>query len=300
MIRAGWLCALVVLTAVALVGDARAATRQEIDSRIASHPKETRLTPEQQPGNLVTIKKGKDEIVAQLYLPEGEGPFPAILWNHGSEKLPGEQPELANFYVKQGFAFLLPYRTGQGRTPGTYIEDEMKKARANAHTAAAANSQVVAVHERANADVVAAVQWLKTQQNIDPARIVVSGVSYGGIQTLLTAEKDLGVSAYIAFAPAAMSWGNTQLQARLSKAVAGAKAPLFLIQAKNDYSTGPYTKLGPEITKRGAPSRAKLYPDFGKTQAQGHYAFATWDAGTMVWGADVIAFIKAAWEKKAG
>jgi dipeptidyl aminopeptidase/acylaminoacyl peptidase len=24
-----------------------------------------------------------------LYLPAGDGPFPAVLWNHGSEKLPG-------------------------------------------------------------------------------------------------------------------------------------------------------------------------------------------------------------------
>ena len=30
-----------------------------------------------------------------LWKPEGSGPFPAILWNHGSEKLPGAQPVLA-------------------------------------------------------------------------------------------------------------------------------------------------------------------------------------------------------------
>lgn len=28
-----------------------------------------------------------------LYVPEGKGPFPAVLWNHGSEKRPGWQPE---------------------------------------------------------------------------------------------------------------------------------------------------------------------------------------------------------------
>ena len=30
-----------------------------------------------------------------LWKPEGTGPFSAILWNHGSEKLPGSQSKLA-------------------------------------------------------------------------------------------------------------------------------------------------------------------------------------------------------------
>src|SRR4029453_3902096 len=38
-----------------------------------------------------------------LYVPEGAGPFPALLWNHGSGKSPGWQPELAQFYTSQGF-----------------------------------------------------------------------------------------------------------------------------------------------------------------------------------------------------
>src|SRR6185295_11102923 len=124
------------------------ATRQQIAERVASHPKESRLTPEQQPGNLVTFTRGKEEISGLLYLPEGDGPFPAMIWNHGSERLPGEQPELADFYVKQGFAFLIPDRAGQGRTPGTYIENDMKKARSSSRNNAAANNAVVAIHEK--------------------------------------------------------------------------------------------------------------------------------------------------------
>src|SRR5262245_53624914 len=45
-----------------------------------------------------------------LYKPEGTGPFPAIIWNHGSEKLPGQQPDLARFYTSKGFVFFLPHR----------------------------------------------------------------------------------------------------------------------------------------------------------------------------------------------
>ena len=34
-----------------------------------------------------------------LYVPDGAAPFPAVLWNHGSEKWPGWQPGLADFYT---------------------------------------------------------------------------------------------------------------------------------------------------------------------------------------------------------
>jgi dienelactone hydrolase len=70
---------------------------------------------------------------------------------------------------------------------------------------------------------VAAVAWLKEQPSVDPRRIVVSGVSYGGIQTLLTAEKGLGIRAFVPFAPGAMSFANRALRERMATAVRNAK-----------------------------------------------------------------------------
>ena len=40
------------------------------------------------PGSITT-----NELRGFLYVPPGRGPFPAVLWNHGSERLPGWQPE---------------------------------------------------------------------------------------------------------------------------------------------------------------------------------------------------------------
>ncbi len=75
----------------------------------------------------VSFPSGDLTLHGFLYKPEGDGPFPAIIWNHGSEKLPGQQPELARFYTKQGFVFFTPHRHGQGRSPGAYIEDLIEK-----------------------------------------------------------------------------------------------------------------------------------------------------------------------------
>jgi dienelactone hydrolase len=150
----------------------------------------------------------------------------------------------------------------------------------------------VRAQEAANEDVVAAMNWLSKQREVDASRIVVSGCSFGGIQTLLTAEKGLGARAFIAFAPAAQSWGNGALDQMLEHAVSRAKAPVFILQAKNDYSLQPAEVLGKIATARGG--QAKIYPGFGNGPQQGHWAFATTDAGIAVWGNDVLHFIEEA------
>src|SRR6185436_10787118 len=113
------------------------------------------------------------------------------------------------------------------------------------------------LHDVYNTDVAAAVEWLRARPFVDKNRIVMSGVSYGGIQTLVSAEKIPGIRGFISFAPAAMSWRMIPLRERLLKAVANAKAPIFLLQAQNDYNTGPSEVLGAAIRKRGAPNRAR-------------------------------------------
>src|SRR5258707_6326060 len=57
----------------------------------------------------------------------GKSPIhlPALFWNHGSEKSPGEQVFLAKFYVDHGFVFFIPHRRGHGRSAdaGTWVGD---------------------------------------------------------------------------------------------------------------------------------------------------------------------------------
>ena len=166
---------------------------------------------------------------------------------------------------------------------------------ANKPRLAAAEAQLtqwVQAQQTANEDVVAAMNWLKTQPEVDVNRIVVSGCSFGGIQTLLAAEKGLGARAFIAFAPAAESWSNGMLDERLEDAVKRAKAPVFILQAKNDYSTQPTEVLGKIAKAHGG--EARIYPGFGKTPQEGHWGFATTSSGIALWGEDVLEFIKAA------
>jgi len=235
----------------------------------------------------VTFPSGKLQLHGFLWKPEGKGPVPAIVWNHGSEKLPGSRPELGQFYVEHGYVFFVPHRRGQGRSPGDYIQDLVAQAPPQDR-----NRRMVQLQEAEVEDVVAALNYLKSQAFVDPGRIAISGCSYGGIQTLLTGERDLGVKALVPFAPGAMSWEQSPpLQDRLKEAVSHAKAPIFLLQAENDFSLAPSRELSKEAKKKNVDFRNRTYPAVGSSHEDGHWKFCA--IATDVWGKDVLAFLEA-------
>jgi dienelactone hydrolase len=219
-----------------------------------------------------------------------------MIFNHGSEKNPAPcgPPDLADFYQKKGFAFFTFQRHGHGASPGEYILDLQRRAFAShPFSPSAAQSEVVGLQELYNKDVESAVAWLKEQTWADTQRIAMTGISFGGIQTILAAEKGLGIKAFLPFAPAAQSW-NPVLGDRLKRAVRQAPAPIFIIQAQNDYSVEPSKALGHELEKKGSPNHAKIYPSFGSTAQDGHWGFGSRRDGIAVWAPDVNAFLDAA------
>jgi poly(3-hydroxybutyrate) depolymerase len=246
-------------------------------------------------GEEVTFQSNGYTLHGCITRPAGEGPFPAVIYNHGSEKNTTRcgPPALVRAYVDRGYLFFAFDRHGHGLSPGPYILDEQKALRAEIGNPGARAQRSVSLHEEANRDVVGAVTWLMRRPEVDRSRVAMTGVSYGGIQTLLTAEKGLGIRAFVPFAPGAQSWGNEALRRRLERAVRDAKAPIFLAQAENDYSLGPSEVLGPIIRAKGAPNDAKVYPAFGTTHQQGHGGFAV-RGGVPIWSTDVFAFLDSA------
>src|ERR1035438_8703496 len=66
-----------------------------------------------------------------LYKPQGPGPFPAIVYNHGSaidNKVASDA--LGPLFASRGWVFFMPHRRGQGlsASAGPYIRDEMAEA----------------------------------------------------------------------------------------------------------------------------------------------------------------------------
>jgi carboxymethylenebutenolidase len=235
----------------------------------------------------VVFPGGGRELHGFLWKPEGSGPFPVVVWNHGSERRPGSQPALAAFYTAHGYVFFAPHRRGQGRSPGPYIQDLIAETPPRER-----GQRMVELQREEVADVVAALNYVRTLAFVDAARVAISGCSYGGIQTLLTGELNLGVKALVPFAPGAMSWEHdVPLQDELIRAVELAKAPVFLIQAENDYDLSPSRVLSKEAKKKKTDFESKVYPPFGKGPQDGHWGFCS--TATDVWGSDVLAFLDA-------
>ena len=235
-----------------------------------------------------------------LYKPAGQGPFPAYIWNHGSEENPSDGSKLAEFWNAQGFVFFAPVRSGHGGNPGEYIGDQQKALQVGVKKRGQKFPEVLKLHQRANEDVVAALQWLKQQSYVDAKRIVVAGGSYGGIQTLLTAGRDgkekLGVLCFIAMSPAAMSWGNGQLWGpALTQVIQSSTAPIFLLQAENDFNLGPSEVLGPVVDAKGAPSRHKIFPPHvvaGMAPDDHRAGHGKFFGDTSAWQDDVLKYLK--------
>lgn len=238
---------------------------------------------------LVSFPSGELTLRGFLFRPEGDGPFPALVWNHGSEQRPGSQDDLGEFYASAGYVLFVPHRRGHGRSPGEYMLGAVPRAGSRAR----AIERIIELHELALEDTLAAFDWLAQQSFVSRGRMAMSGVSHGGIQTVLAAEADVGAGAYLPFAPAAIAWpGNPELQDRLLRAVGSAKAPMFLLQAENDYSLGPSDALGEVLRRKGGLNLARVYPPYGQTPEAGHGEFAC--RGMDVWGEEVCGFLEAA------
>lgn len=232
----------------------------------------------------VKFPSGKLALLGFLHKPEGNGPFPAILYNHGSEKDPGSKPALGAFFSSRGYVFFVPHRRGHGRSPhDSYIESLYAQGAAGR----------ISLHETHLEDQLAALAYLKQQSAVDPQKITVAGCSYGGIQTVLAveanAEHKLGLRAAIDFAGGAMSWRSFSLRDRMVRAVKKADIPVMFLQAENDYDLGPSRTLAGELDRLAKPHKLLIFPPYRNTREEGHGGFCV--RGTHVWGPEVLSFL---------
>jgi Prolyl oligopeptidase family len=143
---------------------------------------------------VVSFPSGKLTLQGMLYKPQGTGPFPAVVYNHGSA--PGMLSEqafeaLGPVFASHGWVFFGPYRRGQGRSAsaGPYIGDAIAAATTKGGTAAGAATMVRLLATDHLNDQLAALAWLRTQSFVQPDRIAVAGNSFGGILVVLGAEQ---------------------------------------------------------------------------------------------------------------
>lgn len=241
----------------------------------------------------VTFPSGDLTLHGVLYKPEGTGPFPAVVYNHGSA--PGMMSKdafaaLGPVFAGHGWVFFGPFRRGQGlsASAGPYIGDQISAAEKAGGISAAAATMIRLLETDHLDDQLAGLAWLRKQSFVQPKRIAVAGTSFGGIETVLGVERG-GYCAGIDSAGGAQSWAQAPaLQTLMTRAVRNAKAPIFFFQAANDFDLSPSKTLSTEMDKAGKPYQLKIYPPYGDSPGEGH-SFGYF--ASEVWSADVFQFL---------
>jgi len=231
----------------------------------------------------VVIPSGKLRLKALLWKPAGPGPFPAVLFCHGSGGADADHTaglpiteaaeKLVPLFLKHGYAFLHLFRRGQGLSvdQGPFMQDILKREEVARGKEARQHLQFVLATTDHLDDVLAALAFLKGAPAIDARRIAIVGHSFGGQLTLLAAERDNTIRAAVTFAAAADSWERSpELRERLRGAADKATVPIMLIQAANDYSTAPSQELANELERLHRAHLLKIYPAVGQTADDGH------------------------------
>lgn len=249
----------------------------------------------------VEFASGKLQLKAYFWKPAGQGPFPAVLFNHGSG---GADPDhtagmlitqsanvLAPFFIKHGYAFLYPFRRGHGpsASQAPFMQDVLRREEESRGKEARQHLQFVLLTTDQLDDVMAALAFLKTMPEVDSHRIGVVGNSFGGQLTLLAAERDKTVRAAVTFAAAAGSWERSpELRERLISTVHNTNAAVMLTHAENDFGTTAGNALAAELKRLHKPCVLKIYPAIGLTSDDGHNNLYENIPG---WESDVFGFL---------
>lgn len=245
---------------------------------------------------VIAVQAGALSLRAEVWRPSGAGPFPAVLFNHGSYStddplLPSDPHTLGRVFTQHGYVFLWLHRAGTGLSRDVGVSEGDKMARALRAEGVDGRNRVqldLLEHDEMQA-ATAALGRLCARDDVDSARIAVVGHSFGGSLSLLMAARDPVLRSIVVFGAAAGSWNQSPaLRQRLLSAVARISAPVFLAHTENDYSTAPGSALAAELQRLGKTHTLTVYPPFGTNSRVGHNMFFR---SVKTWESDVFAFL---------
>jgi dienelactone hydrolase len=187
-----------------------------------------------------------------LFRPQGNGPFPLAVINHGSTqneirraayRLP-QYKTLTEWLVARGYAVAVPQRPGHGETGGPYFEAQ----------GGCADADFAKAGQGAAASIAAAIDYLSRQPFVRKTGTVAFGHSAGGWGALALSTHTLRpLAGVVAFAPGLGgriddAAGKNCAPDRLIAAARGfgekARVPSLWLTANND------SYFSPELSKR--------------------------------------------------
>ena len=176
-----------------------------------------------------------DQVEAIYGVPEGEGKFPAIIYNHGTfvrrlgyseaARRGYDVRDFVNSLVQNGFVALAPIRK-IGRLKLTDI--------GKADIMDESPDQLTNALKEGIAITSSAIQFLKSQPTVQEDNIGIIGFSEGGLITLWSSFEQQQLKAFVLMSPADITKSSEFCFREACKKVETIKAPVFLTLGKND------------------------------------------------------------------
>jgi dienelactone hydrolase len=176
-----------------------------------------------------------DQVEAIYGVPEGEGKFTAIIYNHGTfvrrlgyseaARRGYDVRDFVNSLVQNGFVALAPIRK-IGRLKLTRIE--------KADIMDESPDELTNALKEGIAITSSAIQFLKSQPIVREDKIGIIGFSEGGLITLWSSFEQQQLKAIVLMSPADIKKSSELCFREACKKVEAIKAPVFLTLGKND------------------------------------------------------------------
>ena len=226
------------------------------------------------------------ELETTLYKPDGDGPFPIVLINHGKAlgdprfQARSRNSTIARFFLQRGYVVLMPMRQGFSKSTGSYIGGGC-----NIESNGLQQAQ----------DTQAALDWAVSQRWADKDQMLVMGQSHGGWTTLAFGTRGYpGVKGLVNFAGGLRQDGCVHWQGNLARAAGSygqqATLPSLWFYGDNDSFFPPDTfrPMFERYTAAGGTAELVAFGNFG---ADAHSMFGS-RAGEPIWQPKVSAFMQ--------
>lgn len=242
------------------------------------------------PYSVIFYKHEGLRLQAYLYKPAGAGPFPLVIYNHGSrdgnERAERPFPFIGRMLTGAGYAVLVPERRGYGKSDGATFRDDVGRD---------LGKRFITRMNAEAGDVLAALDSLKSDTTLVTARPAIMGWSFGGIVSVLAAGRADRFFAVVDQAGGALTWDRSDaLQSALTDAARKIRVPTLCLDDENDATTAAATRVCEAVQTQKGTAELVIYPPFAPSQnptniAPGHLIFGA--EGVSIWAADVIRFL---------
>jgi len=264
-------------------------------SSTALPPRTTALQPALEASSEVvdyTSASGSLRLRGVLFRSGGAGQSPAIVFLHGGSGASDKTvATIGRTFVSKGYLVFVPFRRGLGLSAGSGEPLAARLAKEEESNGIPARMRLMArlLETELLDDALGAIDYVRRRPDVDSSRVAVYGHSQGGMLSVLAAARNAGIRATVASAPGAVNWASgPEIRDMLRTAAKNAQAPIFFLQASNDYDLAPTEQLALEMARVGKPHVRQVYSAWGASVQEGH-GFGV--QAPQIWGPDVFGFL---------